>query len=145
MSLIKTRVVAEYMGDWDQRVEDLWALGETYELVVHSNPFGALQFKLPRLFGGQKSITVVDIWHPAKTRSYQTITDFLWAWEINWAETRTIRVPFLRRSIGFGFVFELVAERFPLRFKMLFNGCSDRRTWYNHCVRFVPLRHEERV
>lgn len=138
------------MGDWEERTEDKWRLGTTYALEVRSNPLGALQFKLPWLFGRQKSIKVVTIGYiddelgfvpgAGAVAEYQTCSDFLWSWEIDYTEPTMVPVPFLREAIGFGDLFERFAERFPLWFKMLFSGCCDRKEWFNHSLVFIPWR-----
>lgn len=71
---------------------------------------------------------------------YQTITDFLSNWHVVKAETRHIRVPFLHYNIGLGDAFAFFAERLPLWFKAKFNGCVDRREWWNWLLQIAPLQ-----
>jgi len=125
--------------------------GKARNIRVVSNPFGALQNKpLFRLLG-LRSIRVYlqeDVTHTAmhqeslRSLDYETITDFLFDWKIVKAQTHIVRVPFLRRVVGGGDAFAFFAEKLPLWFKMKFNGCLDRREWWNHWLRFVPLKRE---
>lgn len=115
----------------------VFAYGEPKHLRVSSNPLGALHLA--------NSITV-QLWDETfgiwshNAMHYQTVTDFLSDWRIVSAETRHIRIPFLRHNIGLGDAFAFFAERLPLWFKAKFNGCVDRREWWNWLLQFAPLQ-----
>lgn len=117
-----------------------YTVGLDYDLRVRSNLLGALQHKLHflKFFAQQQSISIEHVWHSDKQVEYQTVSQFLDTWKINWSAIRIIRVPFLRKEVGGGEAFRAVAELFPLRVKLLFDGCEDRRQWFNWSVKFVP-------
>lgn len=122
----------DFSGNYAENVS------ETKHILVRSNPLGALR-------RSQSSITV-RLWDETfgmwshNAMHYQTITDFLSNWHVVKAETRHIRVPFLRYNIGLGDAFAFFAERLPLWFKAKFNGCIDRREWWNWLLQFTPLQ-----
>ena len=113
----------------------------SYTITVRSNPLAALQNKLRFVpwFRDLHSVTVVNNPFHVRVR-YKTVSDFLSTWHINYADTKVIRIPFLKHKVGGGDAFASVAERFPLRIKLLFDGCLDRREWFNWNVVFVPWR-----
>lgn len=113
--------------------------GEAQQIKVASNPLGALH--LTDSIKVYLHDTYTKKWFHTAI-SYETITDFLADWKIIKARTHTVRVPFLRRVIGGGDAFAFFAEKMPLWFKMKFNGCLDRREWWNHWIHFVPLKRE---
>lgn len=100
-------------------------------LRVRSNPLGALHI------GHSIAVVPVRGLEPIK---YKTVSDFLDAWDIKYANTNRIPVPFLKREIGLGNVVRVFAERFPLWAKEKFDGCEDRRAWLNMLITFVPRR-----
>jgi hypothetical protein len=83
----------------------------------------------------------IGVWKHDVLR-YRTITDFFVAWKVVKAETHRMKVPLLRRTVGLGDGFAFFAERLPLWFKMKFNGCLDRRAYWNDLLQFVPRRNE---
>lgn len=104
-------------------------------LLVRSNPLGALHL------ANSISVRIWDetfgMWgHDAI--HYQTITEFLDDWHIVKARTHRIHLPLLRRTYGLGDMFALFAERAPLWFKAKFNGCLDRREWWNYLLQISP-------
>lgn len=112
-------------------------------LLVKSNPLGALQ-NIPVLkYASADSIRVyvwsevMGVWSHTPIH-YQTITDFLTDWHIVKARTHRIHLPLLRRTYGLGDMFALFAERAPLWFKAKFNGCLDRREWWNYLLQISP-------
>jgi hypothetical protein len=121
----------------------LVARHEKRYLWVKSNPFGALQHMPLFRRMGIHSITVClwdetfGTWSHDALR-YRTITDFFVAWKVVKAETHRMKVPLLRRTVGLGDGFAFFAERLPLWFKMKFNGCLDRRAYWNDLLQFVP-------
>lgn len=111
--------------------------GNERHLSVRSHPSGAIR---------KHSATIsIQLWDETfgmwshNAMHYETITDFLGDWHIVKAETRHIRIPFLRRNIGLGDAFAFFAERLPLWFKAKFNGCTDRREWWNWLLQFTPM------
>lgn len=115
--------------------------GPKQEIKVVSNPLGALHLAnsikvyLKMRETGRRQWSYTPI-------SYETITEFLADWKIVKAHTHIVRLPFLRYVIGGGDAFAFFAEKLPLWFKMKFNGCLDRREWWNHWIRFAPLKRE---
>ena len=114
--------------------------GKARQIRVASNPLGALHLTDSIRVYMQDDQVHGGEWHTAM--HYETITDFLADWKIIKSRTHIVRVPFLRRVIGGGDAFAFFAEKMPLWFKMKFNGCLDRREWWNHWIRFVPLKRE---
>jgi hypothetical protein len=102
---------------------------EAVRLDVKTNPMC--------VFGCGHAIYVSYRDAEAKAR-YRTISDFLRAWVIHGAQTKHIRVPFLKYEHGLGSVAGALFARFGI-YPTPNCGCPDRKMWWDWLCSFVPL------
>jgi hypothetical protein len=69
---------------------------------------------------------------------YKTISDFLDAWVIHGAQTRHIRLPFLKYEHGLGSVAGALFAKFGI-YPTPNCGCPDRKMWWDWLCVFVPI------